>query len=116
MNYYNEWDKKAADWLKELIHAGLIPDGHVDTRSIVEVTSHDLRGYCQVHLFAGIGGWPLALQLADWGADKPVWTGSCPCQDFSAAGKGVATIWLIARWHGPIWVARPDSNAIFGTG
>lgn len=34
-------------------------------------------------------GWPLALQLAGWPSNKPVWTGSCPCQPFSSAGKGL---------------------------
>jgi DNA (cytosine-5)-methyltransferase 1 len=34
--YYNENDLKIAAWLKELIKAGLIADGEVDTRSIVE--------------------------------------------------------------------------------
>ncbi|MGM8734483.1 DNA cytosine methyltransferase [Enterobacter hormaechei] len=28
------------------------------------------------------------MRLAGWPDDKPVWTGSCPCQPFSAAGKG----------------------------
>lgn len=90
MNYYNEYDKKTAMWLRELIKSGLIPDGIVDDRSIVEVKPDDLRGYTQCHFFAGIGGWSVALQLAGWPADKPVWTGSCPCQPFSAAGKGLA--------------------------
>lgn len=89
MNYYNEYDKKTAMWLRELIKSGLIPDGIVDDRSIVEVKPDDLRGYTQCHFFAGIGGWSVALQLAGWPADKPVWTGSCPCQPFSAAGKGL---------------------------
>jgi len=87
MNYYNEFDHKAAAWLRELIRAGLIPDGHVDTRSIVDVQPSDLTSYTQCHFFAGIGGWSLALQLAGWPADRPVWTGSCPCQPFSSAGK-----------------------------
>ena len=87
MNYYNEHDHKAAAWLRELIRAGLIPDGHVDTRSIVDVQPSDLTSYTQCHFFAGIGGWSLALQLAGWPADRPVWTGSCPCQPFSSAGK-----------------------------
>ncbi len=90
VNYYNEYDKKTAAWLRELIKAGLIPDGVVDERSITDVRSSDLAGYTQCHFFAGIGGWSLALQLAGWPSDRPVWTGSCPCQPFSTAGKGLA--------------------------
>ena len=30
--YYNEYDKKAAAWLRELIADGLIADGDVDER------------------------------------------------------------------------------------
>ena len=88
MNYYNEIDPHAAQWLRNLIDAGLIPAGDVDTRSIEDVTPNELRGYTQCHFFAGIGGWPLALHLAGWPDDRPVWTGSCPCQPFSQAGKG----------------------------
>lgn len=91
MNYYNEYDTKTAAWLRELIRADLIPYGDVDERSITEVTPRDLQGYTQCHFFAGIGGWSLALQLAGWPADRPVWTGSCPCQPFSVAGKGLGT-------------------------
>ena len=87
MNYYNEWDSFAAQWLKELIKDGLIPDGEVDTRSIADVRPEDLKGFTQCHFFAGIGGWSRALQLAGWSPDRPVWTGSPPCQPFSTAGK-----------------------------
>ena len=87
MNYYNEFDPKTAAWLRELIAQKLIPAGDVDTRSIVDVCPDDLRAYTQCHFFAGIGGWSFALQLAGWPADCPVWTGSCPCQPFSTAGK-----------------------------
>jgi len=90
MNYYNEHDPKAASWLRELINAELIPNGDVDERSIVEVQPNELRDYTQCHFFAGIGGWSLALELAGWPEDRPVWTGSCPCQPFSTAGKGLA--------------------------
>jgi DNA (cytosine-5)-methyltransferase 1 len=89
--YYNEFDPFAADWLRELMKRGLIPDGDVDTRSIADVAPGDLRGYAQHHFFAGIAGWPYALQLAGWPAGRPVWTGSCPCQPFSVAGKGKGT-------------------------
>lgn len=87
MNYYNEFDPNAAAWLRELIAEGLVPKGDVDDRSITDVKPDDLRGYKQCHFFAGIGGWSYALQLAGWDADRPVWTGSCPCQAFSVAGK-----------------------------
>lgn len=85
--YYNEFDDYAAGWLENLIRAGLIPAGDVDRRSIVDVRPGDLVGYSQCHFFAGIAGWSLALRLAGWPEDQPVWTGSCPCQPFSAAGK-----------------------------
>lgn len=87
MNYYNEFNPEAAAWLEQLIIQGSIPFGLVDTRSITEVTPDDLRGFTQCHFFAGIGGWSHALQLAGWSEDRPVWTGSCPCQPFSSAGK-----------------------------
>lgn len=87
MNYYNEFDKGAAAWLRELINAKLIPFGYVDERSITEVTASDVQGFTQCHFFAGIGGWSLALQLAGVPASTRLWTGSPPCQPFSTAGK-----------------------------
>jgi DNA (cytosine-5)-methyltransferase 1 len=85
--YYNEIDPFAAAWLRNLIAAGHIAPGDVDERSIREVSGDDLRGYRQCHFFAGIGVWSYALRGAGWADDAPVWTGSCPCQPFSAAGK-----------------------------
>lgn len=87
MNYYNEFDPNAAAWLRGLIDAKLIPAGVVDERSITDVLPTELSGYTQCHFFSGIGGWSLALELAGWPSDRPVWTGSCPCQPYSAAGK-----------------------------
>lgn len=86
--YYNEHDPYAAQWLRNLIAAGHIPDGVVDERSIEDVRPIELAGYTQCHFFAGIGGWPYALRQAGWPDDWPIWTGSCPCQPFSTAGKG----------------------------
>lgn len=85
--YYNEIDPYAAQWLRNLIDAGHIAPGDVDERSIADVRPDDLRGYTQCHFFAGIGGWSLAARLAGWPDDRPLWTGSCPCQPFSVAGK-----------------------------
>lgn len=85
--YYNEIDPFSAQWLRELINAGAIAPGDVDERDIADVTADDLAGFCQCHFFAGIGVWSYALRLAGWPDDRPVWTGSCPCQPFSSAGK-----------------------------
>lgn len=86
--YYNEIEPSAVAWLRELIKRGLIADGIVDDRSIEDVHPDDLKGFTQCHWFGGIGGWSLALRMAGWADDRPVWTGSCPCQPFSDAGKG----------------------------
>ena len=108
--YYNEIEPYAAEWLRNLIKAGHIPHGEVDTRSIVDVQPLDLRGFTQCHFFAGIGGWGLALRLAGWPDDRPIWTGSCPCQPFSVAGKGAGTddprhLW--PHFHRLITAVRP---------
>ncbi|WP_416553596.1 DNA cytosine methyltransferase [Phaeobacter sp. JH204B] len=107
--YYNEHNPTSAKWLRLLIENGLIAPGEVDDRSIEDVTPSELSGYSQHHFFAGIGGWSLALRLAGWSDSRPVWTGSCPCQPFSAAGKSLgfdderhlwpSFEWLIRQCH-----------------
>jgi len=113
--YYNEFDPYCAAWLRNLMAAGHIPPGDVDERDIREVAADDLEGYTQHHFFAGLGGWSLALELAGWPDDRPVWTGSCPCQPFSAAGKQGGTdderhLW--PEWFRLARECRPDT--IFG--
>lgn len=85
--YYNDNDPKVATVLRELIRRQLIADGEVDERSILDVEPSDLAGFTQCHFFAGIGGWSYALRLVGWPDWRPVWTGSPPCQPFSAAGQ-----------------------------
>ena len=113
--YYNEIDPYAAEWLRNLIKAGHIADGVVDTRSIVDVRPEELFEFTQCHFFAGIGIWSHALRSAGWDDDRAVWTGSCPCQPFSGAGtrKGMSDerhLW--PHWHHLIAECRPST--IFG--
>ena len=115
MNYYNDNDPKSAERLRQLVSAGLIPAGYVDQRSIHDVRPEDLAPYTQCHFFAGIGGWPLALAMAGVSPDTRLWTGSCPCQPFSAAGqrKGTADerhLWPVFR----DLIAQCKPPAVFG--
>jgi len=108
--YYNEIDAYAAQWLRNLIAKNLIAQGDVDERSICDVDTDDLKMYLQCHFFAGIGGWSHALRLAGWSDDRPIWTGSCPCQPFSVAGKGAGVddprhLW--PHFHRLIAACRP---------
>lgn len=84
---YNECDPGASAWLRELAAAGMIAPGDVDSGDIRDVLPAELVGRTQCHFFAGIGVWSYALRLAGWADDRPCWTGSCPCQPFSEAGR-----------------------------
>ncbi len=113
--YYNENDPKTVLWLRELIRRGLIADGEVDDRSIELVRPDDLRGFAQCHFFAGIGGWSYALRLAGWPDDRAVWTGSCPCQPWSATGQGLGAADSRDLW--PAWfnlIRQCAPSLVFG--
>ena len=111
--FYNENDPFPAAWLRNLIQARHLPAGIVDERSIHDVKPQD----CQEtsHFFAGVGGWPLALKQAGWPDNEPVWTGSCPCQPFSVAGKRGGTDDQRHLW--PEWfrlIRERNPGTIFG--
>ena len=110
--YYNEIDPYAAQWLRNLIDAGHIAPGIVDERSIEDVHPNDLRGFTQCHFFAGVGVWSLALRRAGWSDDRPVWTGSCPCQPFSAAGAGAGFEDARHLWPTFAWLIKQCKPAI----
>ena len=115
--YYNEFDPKAAAWLRELIKAGHIAAGDVDERSIVDIRPSDLIGYTQCHFFAGIGVWSYALRRAGWPDDRPVWTGSCPCQPHSAAASERKLGFADPRDLWPSWfnlISQCQPDIVFG--
>jgi len=84
---YTDIDHYRCHWLQRLVGDAL-PRGIVFRSDIVNIPSSVLKNFSQCHFFCGIGGWPLALAMAGWPDDSPVWTGSCPCQPFSMAGDG----------------------------
>jgi DNA (cytosine-5)-methyltransferase 1 len=82
---YNDIEPFVLEWTNNLMEAGLVSPGKVDGRPIQMLEPEDLMGYERVHFFSGCAGWELALNLSGWAG--PVWSGSAPCQPFSAAGK-----------------------------
>jgi DNA (cytosine-5)-methyltransferase 1 len=84
--YANEIDPVACAVLR---HCGMAD--HVDERSIKLVRPDDLRPFRRAHFFAGAGLWEVACRLAGWPPYLPLWSASCPCQPFSAAGKQLGT-------------------------
>jgi DNA (cytosine-5)-methyltransferase 1 len=123
MNFYNDINDEACDWMRDLIHARLIPDGVVSNTPIQNINPHDLVNFTQCHFFCGISGWPLALQLAGIPPERPLWTGSCPCQPFSVGSEeqlGVADerhLWpafdaLIEARRPPVVFGEQVANAI----
>jgi len=113
LTLYSEIDPFACAWLRELCGAGHIA-GSVIEGDIRAIKAERVRGQ-RFHAFAGIGAWEYALQLAGVPADVPIWTGSCPCQPFSAAGKRAGTAderHLWPDWFRLIEQCRPP--VIFG--
>lgn len=112
---YNEIDPFAAQWLRNLIDRDLIEPGEVIETDILRLRADQIRYARQAHFFAGIGIWSYALRLAGWPADVPVWSGSCPCQPYSVAGKGLGADDPRNLW--PAWLRLIDEcrpPVIFG--
>jgi site-specific DNA-cytosine methylase len=115
VNFYNEIDPGKAEWLRQLIVRGVIAEGVVDERSIEQIQPGELAEFTQCHFFAGIGVWSYALRLAGFKDEWPVWTGSCPCQPFSVAGKQKGAMderHLWPAWFRLIGQCRP--GLVFG--
>lgn len=109
---YNDIKPHALAVLSARIADGGLPAGVVDGRSIEDITDDELAGYDHVHLFAGIGGFPLGLARAGWPDGLRVVTAGFPCQDISLAGMGAG---LAGKRSGLFWqamrairVVRPD--------
>lgn len=113
---YNELDSYCCAWLSNLMDKGHIRPGVISNKSIEDLTPDDVRPYDLAHFFAGIAIWDYSLTMAGWRFDGRVtWTGSCPCQPFSGAGKGEGHAdkrHLWPAWERLIGQCRPDS--IFG--
>jgi DNA (cytosine-5)-methyltransferase 1 len=113
---YNEHEQFCSTWLRKLIVRGQLTPGLVDQRDVRLLSPRDLVQYDRVHFFAGIGGWDLALQIAGWPDTAPaIWTGSCPCQPFSIAGKRKGTDDKRHLW--PDWfelIRQCKPSIIFG--
>lgn len=88
MILYTDIDPFCCQWMENLIDEGQLPAGIVFRFDIREINPICLEEIDQAHFFAGIGGWAHALELAGWPRNWPVWTGSCPCQPWSIAGRG----------------------------
>ena len=112
---YNESNSYAAHWLRNLVDAGCIAPGTVSAKSILDLEGRELAGFGQAHFFAGVGVWSAALRAGGWPDKRSVWTGSCPCQPFSAAGKGCGFVDERHLWPAWFWLIeqhRPD--VLFG--
>src|SRR5579884_2564207 len=85
--YYNDNDPFCCAVLRKQIARAKLPEGDVDERDVHEVRGAELAGYGHVHLFAGIGGFPLGLMWAGVPSHWRILTGGFPCQPHSVAGK-----------------------------
>lgn len=84
---YNEIDKYAAQWIRNLVEAGHVAPGEVEEAPLQTLDPECLKDVTQFHTCAGIATWSRALRDAGWPDDAEVFTASLPCQPFSTAGR-----------------------------
>ena len=99
--YYSENDPFAAAWLRALIDEDAISTRSGRRKGYPRCSPRRSPWVHAATFFAGIGTWSYALRRGGWPDDRPVWTGSCPCQPFSAAGKRGGTADERHLW--PAW-------------
>jgi site-specific DNA-cytosine methylase len=109
--FYNDIEPYCCAWLSNLMDTGLITPGVISDKSIEDIFPDELVGFNRVHMFAGIGIWDYALDIAGWG-DRQVWTGSCACQPFSEAGKGAGFNDERHLWPAWQWLIKERRPAI----
>ena len=107
--YYNDNEEYCCRVLRARIADGRLPEGTVDNRSISDVPAREIKKYRQVHLFAGIGGFPLALQMANFGRSRSILSAGFPCQDISTAGRGAG---LAGKQSGLWWETRAAISVV----
>src|SRR5216684_1993568 len=92
LTYYNDIEHFPCEVLRKNIKLGLLPEGYVDERDIREIRATDFIQYRHIHLFAGIGCFPLGLFRAGYPLELRTLTAGFPCQDISAAGRQAGII------------------------
>ena len=107
--YYNDNDSFVAAWLARLVQAGLIPEGDVDERSILDVTAGNLVA-TRRRIFSRDRRLVRRARLAGWPDARECWTASLPCQPLSrlASSEAMST----NDTSGPLFSASSPSAAL----
>lgn len=85
MTLYTDIDPYCCEVLRARVADGGLPPGDVLCEDVQRIPDETFVRYTQVHLFAGVGGFPLGL--AAGGFDGPCVTAGFPCVDVSRMGR-----------------------------